>query len=137
MESRDNDETNFNLSNNTYQFNNLLIRGSRDGFSVKTFHELCDNKGSTLVVIKIQGTNQIVGGYNPKSWKSEGAWDKSDDAFIFSLNEGDSFSNIILSRVKYGSTSVYNSNNPDLLGFQDLNWFEGRYRKNYYEKGNN
>lgn len=30
----------------------LLMRGTRDGFSAKVFHELCDAKGSTVSVIK-------------------------------------------------------------------------------------
>lgn len=29
----------------------LLMRGSRDGYTSKAFHELCDNKGPTLTVI--------------------------------------------------------------------------------------
>ncbi len=30
----------------------LLFRGSDDGFSAKTFHEKCDNKGPTLSIIR-------------------------------------------------------------------------------------
>ncbi|GBB90134.1 hypothetical protein RclHR1_00170038 [Rhizophagus clarus] len=132
IDSMDNDESNFSLLNNDYEFN-LLLRGSRDGFKVKEFHEYCVNKGPTLVVIKVKETNQIIGGYNPNSWKSSNSWDKSDSSFIFSLGNGESLNNIILSRVEYGGTPVYNSTNS-LLGFQDLNWFEGKYKKNYFQK---
>ncbi|RIA97016.1 hypothetical protein C1645_802084 [Glomus cerebriforme] len=132
IDSMDNDDHNFNLLNNHYEFN-LLLRGSRDGFKVKEFHEHCVNKGPTLIVIKIKETNQIVGGYNPISWRSNNSWEKSDETFIFSLGKGKDFNDIILSRVKYGGISVYNSSHS-LLGFQDLNWFEGTYKRNYYEK---
>ncbi|GBB88254.1 hypothetical protein RclHR1_01480019 [Rhizophagus clarus] len=35
----------------------LLLRGSRDGMDVNTFHKLCDNKGPTLVLVKILENN--------------------------------------------------------------------------------
>ncbi|GET00907.1 hypothetical protein GLOIN_2v1779234 [Rhizophagus clarus] len=127
IDSTDNDENNFNILNNNYEFN-LLLRGSRDGFKVKEFHKLCVNKGPTLVVIKVKETNQIIGGYNPNSWKSDNSWDKSDDSFIFSLGNGKDLNDIILSRVVYGGIPTYNSSNS-LLGFQDLYWFEGRVYK--------
>ncbi|CAI2188981.1 12259_t:CDS:2, partial [Funneliformis geosporum] len=47
-----------------YSFN-LLYRASRDGNTIAAFHQTCDNKGANIVVIKIKGTEQIVGGYNP------------------------------------------------------------------------
>ncbi|CAJ0626891.1 7301_t:CDS:10 [Entrophospora sp. SA101] len=47
---------------------NLLLRGSKDGFSATTFHNLCDNQGPTLVVLKVKETGEILGGYNPLSW---------------------------------------------------------------------
>ncbi|CAG8642544.1 22543_t:CDS:2 [Rhizophagus irregularis] len=54
-------------------------------------------------------------------------------SFIFSLGDGKNLKDIILSRVEYGGIPVYNSSNS-LLGFQDLNWFEGRYKNNYFQK---
>ncbi|CAB4412169.1 unnamed protein product [Rhizophagus irregularis] len=35
------------------------IEGSRDGFTPKKFHELCDNKPNTVTFIKIKGTEEI------------------------------------------------------------------------------
>ncbi|GBB85475.1 hypothetical protein RclHR1_00120029 [Rhizophagus clarus] len=52
-----------------YKFE-LLLRGSRDGFTPKKFHELCDDKPNTVTFIKIKGTKEILGGYNPIIWKS-------------------------------------------------------------------
>ena len=54
-----------------YKFE-LLLRGSRDGFTPKKFHELCDKKSDTVTFIKIEGTKEIVGGYNPLKWESSG-----------------------------------------------------------------
>ncbi len=34
------------------------------------FHEKCDNQGPTIVVAKVKGSEQIVGGYNPLAWDS-------------------------------------------------------------------
>ena len=52
-----------------YKFK-LLLRGSRDGFTPKKFHELCYNKLRTVTFIKVKGTEEIIGGYNPIIWKS-------------------------------------------------------------------
>ena len=71
-----------------YKFK-LLLRGSRDGFTPKKFHELCDNKSFTVTFIKIKGTEEIIGGYNPITWKSSnnGEWGKTKDSFIFSFKK--------------------------------------------------
>ena len=47
----------------------LLYRGSRDNFKARTFHEKCDNKGETLVIIK-SDKDFIFGGYTEISWDS-------------------------------------------------------------------
>jgi hypothetical protein len=73
-----------------YEFN-LLLRGSRDGFTSKKFHELCDNKHNTVVFIKVKGKDEIIGGYNPLEWKSTGSWGKTKVSFIFSFKKGNGF----------------------------------------------
>ena len=64
-----------------------MLRGSRDGFTPKKFHELCDNKPHTVTFIKVKGAEEILGGYNPLIWKSPdwGDWGKTKDSFIFSF----------------------------------------------------
>ena len=47
----------------------LLYRGSRDGFEAKKFHEKCDYKGETLVIIK-SNDDYIFGGYIEINWDS-------------------------------------------------------------------
>ncbi|CAG8561439.1 14360_t:CDS:2 [Acaulospora morrowiae] len=76
----------------------LIYRASRDGFKIKKFHEKCDNKGPTLVVIKACDSRHIVGGYNPLNWCRVNVDDrnsllsndfdhrcKTSNSFIFSL----------------------------------------------------
>ncbi len=48
---------------------NLIYRAIQDGFSIRNFHNNCDNKGPTVVVIKIRNSKEIVGGYNPLKWR--------------------------------------------------------------------
>ena len=66
----------------------LLYRASRDGDEASAFHEHCDNKGPTLVLVSAKG--KIFGGYTGQSWDSSGKWIKSNgEEFIF-LMEPDS-----------------------------------------------
>ncbi|CAI2185980.1 20427_t:CDS:2, partial [Funneliformis geosporum] len=69
---------------NPYKFN-LLYRASRDGDTPAAFHQKCDNKGANVVIIKINGTEQIVGGYNPFGWEGNNQWKSTDKSFIFSF----------------------------------------------------
>ncbi len=74
-----------------YKFK-LLLRGSRDGFTPKTFHTLCDDKPITVTFIKVKGTDdEILGGYNPITWKSTGEISRNRDSFIFSFKIKNNF----------------------------------------------
>ncbi|GES90419.1 BTB/POZ domain-containing protein [Rhizophagus clarus] len=48
----------------------LIYRASREGFNANKFHECCDNKGPTVVIIKVRNSGEIIGGYNPLDWRS-------------------------------------------------------------------
>ncbi|EXX51835.1 uncharacterized protein OCT59_005808 [Rhizophagus irregularis] len=87
-----------------YKFE-LLLRGSRDGFSPKKFHGLCDDKPNTITFIKVKGTDEILGGYNPSIWKNcdgcgRPGWGQSYYSFIFSYKNKDVINDLILSRIK-------------------------------------
>ena len=85
---------------NSYEFN-LIFRGSRDGFKPETFHEICDTKYHTVSIIKIKGSDEILGGYNPIKWRSSGnEYNSTKDSFIFSFKNSDRIESFILSRVK-------------------------------------
>ncbi|GES81002.1 BTB/POZ domain-containing protein [Rhizophagus clarus] len=68
-----------------YEFN-LLYRASRDGNTAATFHAKCDNKGATIVTLKVKNSEQIVGGYNPLFWNSSSGSKSTYDSFIFSFS---------------------------------------------------
>ncbi|RHZ87376.1 hypothetical protein Glove_37g100 [Diversispora epigaea] len=102
---------------NQYKFK-LLVRGSRDGFDVKTIFEICDKVSNTVIVVKVQGTGEIIGGYNPLEINNEEKWCSSRDSFIFSLKT-ENLKNSIVSRVTdFSSAIYYNSSKPSLdFGF--------------------
>ncbi|EXX60983.1 uncharacterized protein OCT59_029408 [Rhizophagus irregularis] len=93
-----------------YKFN-LLLRGSQVGFTPEKFHKLCDNKSNTITFIKVRGTGEILGGYNPSIWKTSGGWGQSLDSFIFSFKSKDNFKDPFLSRVKNMNKAFYYCNN--------------------------
>ncbi|CAI2385495.1 unnamed protein product [Moneuplotes crassus] len=64
-----------------------LFQLTRDGQSPFEFHEKCDNKGQTIMIIKTLN-GHIFGGYNPTSWISEYVYSQCEDAFLFSLTDG-------------------------------------------------
>ena len=65
----------------------LLYRLTRDGDEYQTFHNLCDNKGITLLLVKLIDGN-ILGGYITKDWDNHSnCWKKDQDAFVFSLTQ--------------------------------------------------
>ncbi|RHZ85552.1 hypothetical protein Glove_64g42 [Diversispora epigaea] len=81
-----------------YEFQ-LILRGSRDDFNPKTFWNMCNGHTNTIVIAKVAGTDEIVGGYNPLTWDNlKCGWMKTNDSFIFSLKNGN-IQNSILSRV--------------------------------------
>jgi hypothetical protein len=53
----------------------------------------------------VNDNNEILGGYNPLEWKSNGIYGTTKDSFIFSFSK-DKISNYILSRVTNGNNSV-------------------------------
>ncbi|EXX72008.1 hypothetical protein RirG_073350 [Rhizophagus irregularis DAOM 197198w] len=96
-----------------YKFE-LLLRGSRDGFTPRKFHELCDNIPCTLTLIKVKGMEEIIGGYNPTVWKSPdgcGKYFEIKDSFIFSFKSKDNFKDPILSYVKNYSQALFYERN--------------------------
>jgi hypothetical protein len=73
----------------------LLYRGSRDGMTPAAFHEKCDGKGPTLVLIAGQSEGQpvcVFGGYAGESWEHgpESLWKPAKaldarDSFLFTV----------------------------------------------------
>ncbi|RHZ75058.1 hypothetical protein Glove_217g282 [Diversispora epigaea] len=59
--------TSYSSRNNPYEFK-LILRGSKDGFAPRTFWNICDGLANTIVITKVEGTNDIIGGFNPLAW---------------------------------------------------------------------
>jgi hypothetical protein len=98
-----------------YKFQ-LLLRGSRDGFTPKKFHTLCDNKYNTITFIKVKGTEEILGGYNPLKWETSHYCGHTRDSFIFSFKEKDIKSAIISNIENIEYAIFYYANNGPRFG---------------------
>ena len=64
----------------------LLYRLSRDGKEYETFHKLCDNKGNTLLIVKL-GDGNILGGFTTQNWDNAMSWKYDENSFVFSLTK--------------------------------------------------
>ena len=86
-------------------FSFINYSGSRDGFDARTFHNHCDNKGPTVVIAKVGGTSELVGGYNPHKWQQayDSKYVRAHDSFIFSFGDNNHFklSRVMLNSVNY------------------------------------
>ncbi|POG76246.1 hypothetical protein GLOIN_2v1557899 [Rhizophagus irregularis DAOM 181602=DAOM 197198] len=123
-------ESYYNVNNIPYKFN-LLYRASRDGNTIATFHAKCDNKGATIVIVKITNSEQIVGGYNPLYWDSSNGWKPTSDSFIFSFANKDNLQSAKLGYSNYGDPySVFGGNvnyGPLFGGGHDLGFSNNRW----------
>ncbi|GBC07287.1 hypothetical protein RclHR1_07360010 [Rhizophagus clarus] len=110
----------YDLKNIPYNFN-LLYRASKDGNTVGEFHTKCDNKGASIVIVKIANSEQIVGGYNPLYWDSISGWLSTADSFIFSFTNRNNFQTAKVGHVTKGMYGVCCSQGPTFGGGHDLN----------------
>ncbi|RHZ86547.1 hypothetical protein Glove_50g114 [Diversispora epigaea] len=103
---------NYSTTNIPYKFE-LILRGTRNGFTPQTFWNTCHGHANTVVVAKVKGTDEILGGYNPLAWNNTydnlgGKWMETKDSFIFSLKNG-TVQNLTLSRVKDIKWAIWNA----------------------------
>ncbi|RHZ86338.1 hypothetical protein Glove_52g30 [Diversispora epigaea] len=102
----------YSIANIPYEFQ-LILRGSRNGFHPKTFWEMCHGHAGTILIAKVAGTDEIIGGYNPLAWENStgggyearGTHMETNNSFIFSLKNGN-IRNSTLSRVKDPSKAL-------------------------------
>ena len=94
-----------------YEFQ-LILQGTKDGFSRSIFEQKCYNIEQTLVVMKIKETGELVGGYNPVCWNkkekspNDSYWIETHKSFIFKIDENQ-LDNSIISRVKNPNYAIY------------------------------
>ncbi len=70
----------------------LIYRASEHGYTAYSFHQYCDNKGPTLIVIKSSG-GWIFGCYTRKSWHNGIS---KDIMFILNRKREERYQNIYL-----------------------------------------
>ncbi|RIB16570.1 hypothetical protein C2G38_2189611 [Gigaspora rosea] len=117
-----------------YEFK-LLLRGSKDGFDFESFDALCVDIPGTVIVMKVNKTNEILGGYNPLVWPSDNdECLETPDSFIFSL-KSQNLPTSILSRIRnaniavgYDSRNSYSRQGPY---FADSFFYVGNKKWNY------
>ena len=122
---------NYNEKNIPYDFK-LIYHSSKDGFNAESFHRNCDNKGATIWVGKIQGSTQLIGGYNPLDWNGNNVWKNTADSFVFNFSDGKKISTAKLGYVKNASKAVrcVSSRGPQMgYIFSDdfINWYNNDY----------
>ncbi|GES81108.1 hypothetical protein GLOIN_2v1784878 [Rhizophagus clarus] len=120
----DKKDSSYGNNNIPYEFK-LLYRSSRDGFNGKIFHKNCDNKGATIWVAKVQGSTQLIGGYNPLDWNGNNVWKKTADSFLFNFTDGKDISSVKLGYVENIDHAIYCYNDY------------GPYTGNLYCRGSN
>ncbi|RHZ77143.1 hypothetical protein Glove_185g32 [Diversispora epigaea] len=107
------------IENYLYEFE-LLVRGSRDGFDVRTIYDICDKVSKTIIILKLEGTGEILGGYNPLEWDNDQNQRKqTEDSFVFSLKTAN-MKNYILSRVVKFDRAIYNYPRTPTLRFGNV-----------------
>ncbi|PKC72957.1 hypothetical protein RhiirA1_451705 [Rhizophagus irregularis] len=104
----------------------LIYRSSREGFDVCKFHEYCDNKGSTIVIIKVRDSREIIGGYNPLGWNDTNKYNET--SYLLSYDK-----NVIY---KTSNTIYCNKKMGPCFGLKDLfvNGDTGDCKRHSYEK---
>lgn len=100
----------YEFYNNPYNFK-PLYRGSRDGFSYEMLKKHCYYKGPTIIVAKIEGKQELIGGYNPIYWSASklAYFSQTKKGFIFSTEKGqDNFQEkATVARMKYNYYSQH------------------------------
>ncbi|GBC46161.2 hypothetical protein GLOIN_2v1876134 [Rhizophagus irregularis DAOM 181602=DAOM 197198] len=109
----------------------------RDGFDAASFHRNCDNKGATIFVAKIQGSTQLIGGYNPLDWNGNCDWKATKDSFQFNFTDGKNTSTAKLGYVKKPGHAIccYYDQGPQMGGFLcygNNNWENDDVNAEYY-----
>ena len=93
----------------------LIFKMTVNGYEGKNFHQYCDNKGPTLILIKTT-KDRIFGGFTPLDWEnsSKSKYDNSNQTFIFSLNLNKKFDMIsVKKKAIQGFSADYGPNFGD------------------------
>src|SRR5207302_543553 len=81
---------------------------------------LCDNKGPTVTIIKVQGTGKLIGGYSPVSWHSQNRVESGNRSFLFSLGDQDETEFVLSESVTGNGVYCYRNFGPSFGDGYDL-----------------
>ncbi|RIA86167.1 hypothetical protein C1645_829704 [Glomus cerebriforme] len=104
----------YNIMDPYYKFK-LIYRGSRDGINNQSFKDICNGRIASLVLIKVQESNKIFGGYSSIGFNSLGDnYLKTFNLkkynalgnFIFSFENSQDNQNMKISRVINNSEAI-------------------------------
>ena len=71
--------------------------------------------------MKVKGTEEILGGYNPLKWDTSKTWGKTKDSFIFSFRSKNTFfKDAILSKVEKTDHAIVKDSKVGLCFYDDL-----------------
>ncbi|XP_068737819.1 adhesion G protein-coupled receptor E1-like [Montipora capricornis] len=87
----------------------LCWRASEHGWASSTFHSLCDGKGPTVTIIKVN--QNIFGGYASVSWDHSTSYKNDPNAFLFSLANQINTPQRLTQKDPNNAHSVYNQYN--------------------------
>ncbi|CAB4381671.1 unnamed protein product [Rhizophagus irregularis] len=88
------------------QVSDVILKASRDGNTATEFHKKkCDNRGATIIVLKIKNSEGIIGGYNPLECDStNGSFKRTKGSFLFSFTNK---KNVQTAKVGYSNGNKY------------------------------
>ena len=97
------------------KFYNLIYRGSRNGFRAEDFHEKCDGKKNTIVVVQARNGRRF-GGFTEAKWDKSNGYKSSSTGFLFSLDNKEVYYN---KKNEY-DIYCYSNKGPTFGGGHDL-----------------
>ena len=100
----------------------LLYRATEHNFNSSKFHQLCNGKGKTLVLVRSKLKN-IFGGYSTTPWFSSniGVYSFAPGSFLFSLDK--QTKHTIINQNEGNAIYGYNNLGPTFGGGKDLNLY--------------
>ena len=113
----------------------LLYDAKKDGGLCTVFHQLCDNKGPTLIIIKTNDGKRI-GGFTFKDWnKSTNDFISDNKAFIFDLAKNQRYNVVSADKAIYSGADygpIFGANH-DIVIYKNCFVEKGGY---YYKPNN-
>jgi len=70
----------------------LIFRASENGYKAENFHNICDGRKNTVVLVKTK-TGRRFGGFADTQWSQNGSYNSSSYGFIFSFDNNDIYYN--------------------------------------------